>query len=319
MNVSGVATELELFPNVIHEVHGHDWSCILEAHYLREFLANIRVGAAEIFHSHRFLIMNRNSRWTRIEPPIRGKDVVLIWLGDEEGTIPYELSGNFRLILKSYWPISESVGNIHPFPLCGSSAVLERDPIPFEERKTGVFFSGNLNANRVDFYRQFIPWGGFPPGNLPLLARKLIARGLGSRPGRLLPRDFSASFPDSVIRFTGGFAQGYPSGEFAARLADARIALCPPGFTSHETIRHFEAMSQGCVVVSAVMPPNRFYEKSPIIQLSNWNELHAMVKKLIDNPLGLEELSRKTSMWWESQCSPKALAKITNLLVNTNY
>jgi hypothetical protein len=43
-----------------------------------------------------------------------------------------------------------------------------------------------------------------------------------------------------------------------------------------------------------------------------------MVKKLIDNPLGLEELSRKTSMWWESQCSTKALAKTTNLLENPN-
>jgi hypothetical protein len=317
MNVSGVATELELFPNVIHEVHGHDWSCILEAHYLREFLANIRVGAAEIFHSHRFLIMNRNSRWTRIEPPIRGKDVVLIWLGDEEGTIPYELSGNFRLILKSYWPISESVGNMHPFPLCGSSAVLERDPRPFEERKTGVFFSGNLNANRVDFYRQFIPWGGFPPGNLPLLARKLIARGLGSRPGRLLPRDFSASFPDSVIRFTGGFARGYPPGEFAARLADARIALCPPGFTSHETIRHFEAMSQGCVVVSATLPTNVLYRGSPVIEIEKWSALHSVLADMLNHPSRLAEISQSTYEWWNRVLSPEAIAfRIANLLIS---
>jgi hypothetical protein len=317
MNVSGVATELELFPNVIHEVHGHDWSCILEAHYLREFLANIRVGAAEIFHSHRFLIMNRNSRWTRIEPPIRGKDVVLIWLGDEEGTIPYELSGNFRLILKSYWPISESVGNMHPFPLCGSSAVLERDPIPFEERKTGVFFSGNLNANRVDFYRQFIPWGGFPPGNLPLLARKLIARGLGSRPGRLLPHDFSASFPDSVIRFTGGFAQGYPPGEFATRLADSKIAICPPGFTSHETIRHYEAMSHGCVVLSARLPTNVLYRSSPVIQFEKWDSLHSILSDLLNHPYRLAKISQSTYEWWNRVLSPEAMAfRVVNLLIN---
>jgi hypothetical protein len=263
--------------------------------------------------------MNRNSRWTRIEPPIRGKDVVLIWLGDEEGTIPHELSGDFRLILKSYWPISKSVGNMHPFPLCGASSVLEKDPVPFEERKTDVFFSGNLNANRVDFYRQFIPWGGFPTGNLPLLVRKLIARGLGTRLGRLLPRDFSASFPDSRISFTGGFAQGYPPGEFATRLADSKIAICPPGFTSHETIRHYEAMSHGCVVISALLPPNRFYKGSPIIQLSNWNELHAIVKKLLGNKNTFEELSSKTSIWWESQCSPKALAKeMTSILLINN-
>jgi hypothetical protein len=315
MNVSGVATEFELFPNVIHEVHGHDWSCILEARYMREFLANIRGGAPEIFHSHRFLIMNRNSRWTQIDPPDSGDDVVLIWLGDEEGTVPHELSRKFRLILKSYWPLSEAVGNMHPFPLCGSSAVLEKDTVPFEERKTGVFFSGNLNANRVDFYRQFIPWGGFPPGNLPLLARKLIARGLGTRLGRILPRDFSASFPDSEISFTGGFAQGYPRGEFATRLADSKIAICPPGFTSHETIRHFEAMSHGCVVISSPLPPNPFYRGSPVIELKNWQLLHQLILNLIEDPESLGEISRLTRSWWRNHCSPEALAqKITPVL-----
>ena len=131
------------FDNVRHEEYGRDWGCLLEALYIQSFFETLEKLLGERFKSFQFLIINRNSRWSRIDPPISGKDVVLLWLGDEEGTIPHELSGNFRLILKSYWPISESVGNMHPFPLCGSSVVLERDPIPFEERKTGVFFSGN--------------------------------------------------------------------------------------------------------------------------------------------------------------------------------
>lgn len=303
------------FENVLHEDLGIDWAKLLEATYLVRFFESLQEHMGESFEQFRFLIINKNSRWSRIDPPIRGKDVVLLWLGDEEGTIPHELSGDFRLILKSYWPISESVGNMHPFPLCGSSAVLEKDPVPIEERKTGVFFSGNLNANRVDFYRQFIPWGGFPPRNLPLLARKLIARGLGTRPGRLLPRDFSASFSDSVIRFTGGFAQGYPIGEFAARLADARIAICPPGFTSPETIRHFEAMSHGCVVISSPLPPNPFYRGGPVIQLKNWQLLRPLILNLIEDAESLGETSRLTRSWWENHCSPEALAqKITSVL-----
>jgi len=306
------------FDNVRHEEYGRDWRCLLEALYIQSFFETLEKLLGERFTSFQFLIINRNSRWSRIDPPIRGKDVVLLWLGDEEGTIPHELSGNFRLILKSYWPISESVGNMHPFPLCGSSVVLERDPIPFEERKTGVFFSGNLNANRVDFYRQFIPWGRFPPGNVPLVARKLIARGLGTRPGRLFPRDFSASFPDSVIRFTGGFAQGYPPGEFAARLADAKIAICPPGFTSPETIRHFEAMSQGCVVISSSLPPNPFYRGGPVIQIKNWQLLRPLILNLIEDAESLGETSRLTRSWWKTHCSPEALAqKITPILKET--
>jgi hypothetical protein len=303
------------FINVFHEELGNDWSELLEATYLRRFFKSLREHMGESFEQFRFLIINKNSRWSRIAPPIRGEDVVLIWLGDEEGTIPHELAGEFRLILKSYWPLSEPLGNMHPFPLCGSSAVLEKDPVPFEKRSTNVFFSGNLNANRVDLYRQFIPWGGFPPGNLPLLARKLIARGLGTRPGRLLPRDFSASFSDSVIRFTGGFAQGYPIGEFAARLADARIAICPPGFTSPETIRHFEAMSHGCVVISSSLPPNPFYRGGPVIQLKNWQLLRPLILNLIEDAESLGETSRLTRSWWENHCSPEALAqKITSVL-----
>jgi hypothetical protein len=320
MNVSGVTTEFGNFPNVIHEVHGHDWSCILEAHYLREFLANIRGVDPVMFHSHRFLIMNRNSRWEKILPPFHGKDVVLIWLGDEDATIPLDLAPKFRLILKSYWPLRESVGNIHPFPLCGRSDVLKVVPKAFADREISVFFSGNLNANRIDLYRQFTPWRSVLPFNTPTypLRRMIHAMQKGLFPA--MRRDFSGYYPGSVIQFTQGFQQGYPPDEFAGKLANSCIAICPPGFTSNESIRHFEAMRQGCVIVSAVLPPNRFYERSPIIQLSNWNELHAMVKKLIDNPLGIEELSRKTSMWWESQCSPKALAKkITNLLASLNY
>jgi hypothetical protein len=308
--------DFRAFKNVLHDELGIEWGKLLEATYLARFFDSLREHMGESFEQFRFVIINKNSRWSRIDPPIRGKDVVLLWLGDEEGTIPHELSGDFRLILKSYWPISESVGNMHPFPLCGSSAVLQKDPVTFEERKTNAFFSGNLNANRVDFYRQFIPWGRFPLGNLPLLARKLIARGLGTRPGRLLPRDFSASFPDSAIRFTAGFQQGYAADEFASRLADSKIAICPPGFTSPETIRHFEAMSHGCVVLSAKLPTNVLYRSSPVIEIEKWSSLHSVLADMLNHPSCLAEISQSTYEWWNSVLSPKAMAfRAANLLV----
>ena len=269
------------FINVFHEELGSDWSELLEAAYLRRFFKSLRELMGESFEQLRFLIINKNSRWSRIAPPIRGEDVVLIWLGDEEGTIPHELAREFRLILKSYWPLSEPLGNMHPFALW------------------------------VDFYRQFIPWGRFPPAKLPLIVRKLIARGLATSFGRLLTRDFSSSFPKSAIRFTGGFAQGYPPGEFASRLADARIAICPPGFTSPETIRHFEAMSMGCVVISAPLPRNLFYRGSPVIELENWQLLHPFILNLLEMPEKMESISRQTKIWWNEYCSPEAMAKKT--------
>jgi hypothetical protein len=305
------------FINVLHEEHGIEWGEILEARYLQEYFEELEKIMADQFRKFRFLIMNRNSRWSHIEPAIFGQDVILIWLGDEEGTIPYNLAPRFKMIFKSYCPNRESIGNIHPFPLCGGSDVLKVVPKPFADREISVFFSGNLNANRIDFYRQFTRWKSVLPFNTPTYPLRRIIHAIQKGLFPEIRRDFSGFYPGSLIQFTQGFQQGFAPDEFAKKLANSRIAICPPGFTSNESIRHFEAMRHGCVIISANLPPNSFYAGSPIIQLSNWNDLHETVKKLLVNKDDLEKLSGKTSEWWENRCSPNALAKeVIKLLSN---
>jgi hypothetical protein len=94
-----ISSDFRAFKNVLHEELGTEWRKLLEASYLVRFFECLRQHMGESFEQFRFLIINKNSRWSRIEPPIKGKDVVLLWLGDEEGIIPHELSGDFRLIL----------------------------------------------------------------------------------------------------------------------------------------------------------------------------------------------------------------------------
>lgn len=301
--------------NVLHQELGTEWGELLEAAYLQRFFQHLEALLGDRFQKIRFLIINQNSRWSRIDPAIRGEDVVLIWLADEAGSIPYDFSSKFRLILKSYWPLRGPVLNMHPFPLCGSSAVLRKESVPFEERRTKVFFSGNLNANRIDFYRQFTRWGRRPSRNLTPFFRKLIMKGINHFLSGRIPSDFSSAFPGSEIRFTKGFQQGHTPGEFAARLADAKIALCPPGFTSNETIRHCEAMSLGCVVISAPLPLNSLYAGSPMVQINQWRELHSTILNLIEKPDRLEAIARSTREWWNHHCSPEALASTAGSLL----
>ena len=91
-------------------------------------------------------------------------------------------------------------------------------------------------------------------------------------------------------------------------LASSKIALCPPGFISHETIRHWEALRLGCVVISAPLPPNRFYKDSPIIQLKDWSKLRPLLDHLLTNTNELWNLHKATEGWWKRMCSEQAVA-----------
>jgi len=170
-----------------------------------------------------------------------------------------------------------------------------------------LFFSGYLNRNRIDLYKQFRPIRWLPKrdliGRYPReLARRLVEK--------VCPeRCFDDVFPASSIRFTEWFGKGLEPAVYARTLADTKIALCPPGFVSNETIRHWEAMRLGCVVISAPLPPNRFYKDSPIIQLQDWSELKPLLSRLLANPAELYELHAKTVAWWHNRCSESAVAE----------
>jgi len=146
------------FSNVIHAEIGNRWPEMLEGAYLVSFFKELEALDPLVFHNFRFLIANKNTRFGPLLPPFSGHDVVLIWLSDEEASIPpADFCRNFRLILKSYWPLGEGVRNILPFPLCGASEVVRTEPLPglsakprfsLQEISTpiGWIFSVNLTA-----------------------------------------------------------------------------------------------------------------------------------------------------------------------------
>jgi hypothetical protein len=304
------------FDNVYDATASNDVFDCMEGAYLKGFFVTLHELLGANFNKWRFLVIHHNQKYGPPPLSIKGNDVVLVWLSDESGHVPLELRDSFKLILKSYWPHKEPVDNIYPFPLCGCSEVLHTPPKPLAKREINVFFSGNLNANRLDFYRQFSWLRKVPPSDLRSYRLRLALLKVLKATKVNLNRDVSGSFTDSFIQFTGGFRQGLQPNEYAHKLSDTKIALCPPGFHSAETIRHFEAMRMGCVVVSALLPPNPFYIGSPIIQVKSWRDLHSSINKLLSDQKRLEMLSEQSTIWWKAKCSPEALANKTDMLLN---
>ena len=66
------------------------------------------------------------------------------------------------------------------------------------------------------------------------------------------------------------------------------------GFVSYATIHHWEALRLGCMVISAPLPPNRFYKDSPIIQLKDWSELKPVLADMLADPARLCGLHKAT-------------------------
>lgn len=302
----------QLFQKVTHAEMGDRWGELLEGAYLESFFRELQALDPEIFRAFRFLIINQNTRFGPLRLPFAGQDVVLIWLSDEPASIPDEaFSSRFKLVLKSYWPLQEGLRNILPFPLCGASEVLKTEPVPWAKRRTRIFFTGNLNANRVDFFRQFNRLRNLPPRDLPFYWQRRLYWEVLRRWPFPYRRDFSDFYPNSHIIFTNAFGAGMPPAKYARSLAESSIAVCPPGFTSAETIRHFEAMRLGCVIVSGPLPPNSFYAGSPIMVLDRWRSLNGCLSALLATDARvLEKRAEETFQWWQSRASPCALANL---------
>ena len=99
-------------------------------------------------------------------------------------------------------------------------------------------------------------------------------------------------------------------------MYNIKIALCPPGNTSPETSRHYEAMRAGCVIISTGLPDTRFYKGAPFIILKDWKSLKCTVRELLMQPDKMQELHLATLDWWEDKCSEGAVAKYMTSKIN---
>jgi len=299
------------FPaNIVNSI-GAPLDAYGETVFLQRLFSALAERMLSDFHRFTFVV----HRWSYHEKKGASIDLlpgdatkVLIVLADEREAFPAEDFSSYRAVFRAYGAPTGEKSKIHPFPVGYHKAAGKAEPVDFEKRRNSVFFSGYLNRNRLDLYKQFRPVWWLPKRNLP---HNTYVREVARRAVEKLTKE--RDFPDAVrsgrIAFTEWFGKGLAPDEYARTLADTKIAICPPGFISHETIRHWESMRLGCVVISAPLPPNRFYKDSPIIQLDDWSQLKPLLADFQANPDKLLRHHQVTVNWWKDVCSETAVAE----------
>jgi hypothetical protein len=289
---------------------GGRWQASFEGDFLQSYFAALKLLLGEDFHRWTFHLLHHNLAVRPLELPLLGKGHVLMWFSDESSGPADDAASKFEYVFKSYALTSARPRNVHHFPLFGASAVLHKNLVEFDRRDYQVFFSGNLNRQRAElFFRLKFPiLDALPSFTLGRVgARTLALLGKCLRKTSPTVHSFSSSF----IQFNGGFATGLTRHEYADVLARSKICLCPSGFITRETMRHFEAMKLGCVVISESLPSSPYYTASPIVQIAKWRGIRKVLGALLSNPDRMREISFATQAWWRKVCSPASAAQAT--------
>ena len=298
------------FPNNVVNSKGGLLDAQGETLFLFRLFEALQARMGESFSRYTFVVHRRvfgESAGKPIQLDPGGPDRILILLADEREAFPVEEFSSYRAIFRSYGHPPGGGSGVHSFPVGYLNAAGQAEGLPFDERPDKVFFSGYLNRNRLDLYKQFRPVAWLPRRNLRSRYVKELARRAVER---ICPeRKFDEVMPGVRLEFTEWFGKGLPPDEYARVLAGTQIALCPPGFISNETIRHWEAMRLGCVVISAPLPPNRFYRGSPIIEIQDWSMLRPVLADLLADPEELRIRHEATVSWWRNMCSERAVTE----------
>lgn len=285
----------------------HEWSALHETTFLERVLDELRASMGETFEEHDFYVLSTQDPHVRPESATRaGPRKILIYISDELATVPNGLQPHYLAIFKAYLPRELPGTNTFPFNLGYVRDVPACPVTPLEQRSTNVFFSGNLNLDRLPLYRALHPLYRRLPEPVLRVGYSVRYREIASRH---MPADLSRAFPGSYIRFTGGFMKGLPPAEYGRKLADSRIVLCPQGSYGPETFRHVEAMRAGAVVASQHLPQTHFYRGSPIVTVNDWREGVRTVEEMLLDPSALKSLQEETVRWWNDVCSEAATAK----------
>jgi len=280
---------------------------LLERDYLESLYKHLQAEMGSRINDYDFVLWsNMGEQDSPVSIALTGrKPKVLLHISDETSSAPFHLTHNFAAIFKCFLLREFPEHKIFALPLGYASSVPNLPVLPMSERKYNVCFLGCPQKNRMQF---------------SVVLSKLVGRAYrdSMRNGKI-PQpavgihqgfvcDFSEAFPNSYIRFTSGFSKGLDRVSYGAILRDSKIALCPGGWKSNETYRHFEAMRAGCVLISDPLPETRLYRDAPIIRITNWQRLEETVSQLLRSPERMLELQRLTLAWWEDVCSEKATA-----------
>lgn len=296
---------MNLIPNNVSTLDGNPLLGRLEGAYWLEVVSHLQQQMGDAFYEYKFLF---HSLQTHAKPEIAKHSdpkAVLIVLVDNSGEHFPEHFKNFRVVFKVH--LADSREHVHPVPLGYTNMHLHGSTESVIDRPRNVFYSGNINAHRVDLWRALYFKHTWPQPNIrSRLIRRAIVCGVRKMN---LANAFHQVFEDSYVNFTSGFAAGLGADEYTRYIAESKISLSPFGFGRAECFRHFEAMRSGNIIISDKLPETWYFSGSPIIQISRWSSLREVIDSLLSKPFEMQRLQEKTITWWIDVCSPPAVAR----------
>lgn len=263
-----------------------------EVGYLPQLLSHIKKSTYLQKFDLYIYFKKTKEKWS-LDTNFLNKETILFIVVDENGFVPEYLSNAALIVFKTYLTEIGTVNNVFHLPV-GDSLIIKKNNVePVSLRKTEVFFSGNLHAGRTYLYKYLSNCHWIPFSILHRI-RDLFQDKINRR------------YKNSYLKFTKKFASGLGPHEYLALLLDSKIVLCPPGNPGIETLRHYEALKVGCIIISEKLPSSYCFNNSPIIILDKWQKLDETISSLLSNPVLLSDRQNEVIKWWDTKCSEKA-------------
>jgi hypothetical protein len=298
------------FDNVFNDSNSQTkFENLNERDFLIHFFNALSEELKEIFQNYCFYVFSTHD--TSVLPASKDNNFdvdksILFYISEETSYVPELLRPYFKTIFKSYL-LCEPGGNIHSFTLGHiNDVIFPTDKLPsIENRQINLFFSGNLQKNRSDLYRQFTILRFIPL----IILTNLIRGPLRNIFLKLFGSNYSSDEKRFKIQFTNGFMKGYSKAEYKDFLLQTKVLLCPKGSVSTETFRLFEGLNAGCIVVSEKLPVLDIYRDVPVIQINSWKEGLKKIDEILSDRNLLQKLHVESIQWWENNCTYPAVAK----------
>lgn len=294
-----------------------DYSKLLELKSVKQLIRCLNIKQPHNCYNYYFFWGLNNDEFYLLKEMynIKKDNDVLFWIGDEEGYLPSnETFERFKFIFKVHLKDKDAVRienginiyreGLYHFPLLTIDDVPELPVIPFNKRKYNLYFSGNLNKNRLSLYRSLNNKLGICANLIDFMLFHNI-RG-GDRLFKLFydgkSFDFSDKYYNSYLKFYSGFNNGSDYKTYAEYLQNSIVVLSPKGFYSTECFRLYEAMRQGCIVITEKLPKTYCYQDAPCILINSWKELSKVIKDIDElletfNPYSIRDFyDRKLSV-----------------------
>jgi len=299
------------YDNVLSNFSQETWEddSSFEHDYISNIIINLnkqlgKEAADYVFIIYSHLWIAKDDKYDYIASHGDSKKIVVFYLSDEDPESPLPdvlMSKKVFAVFKNYLVKASPYLNLYDLPLGYATSTKSQPVTEINSRKINVYFSGALHNTRLPLFKNFTFFRALPNWSWIRVFHHLK---------KCIPHNYNDFYPNSHIQFNkGGFRSGMTPDKYTSLLYNSKIVLCPVGILSVETLRHYEAMRAGCIIISDPLPDTYYYTGSPIIIMDDWSQLDATVRDLLASPQKMSVLQQQTLAWWENVCSEPAVAK----------